>query len=73
MELLCNILLQDFAQLNFKPACSRNFLRWGWWNTGTGCPERWWMPHPWKHSSSGWMGLWATWSSGGCPCWLQDL
>ena len=23
---------------------------------------------PWKCSRPGWMGLWATWSSGGCPC-----
>ena len=22
------------------------------------------MPHPWKHSRSGWTGLWATWSNG---------
>jgi len=22
-----------------------------------GCPVRWSMPHPWKHSRSGWMGL----------------
>ena len=21
------------------------------------CPERWWMPHPWLHSRSGWTGL----------------
>jgi len=22
--------------------CSKAiFLRWGWWNTGTDCPERW--------------------------------
>jgi len=27
------------------------------WNTGTGCPERQWRPHPWKHSKPGWMGL----------------
>ena len=20
--------------------------------TGTGCLERWWMPHPWRHSGS---------------------
>jgi len=33
------------------------------WNTGTGCPERQWRPHPWKHSRPGWTGLWATWSS----------
>ena len=31
-------------------------------------PERLWMPHPWKCLRPGWMGLWATWSSGGCPC-----
>jgi len=22
-----------------------------------GCPERQWMPHPWKHSKSSWMEL----------------
>lgn len=25
--------------------------------TITGCPERRWVPHPWRHSWSGWMGL----------------
>jgi len=36
-------------------------------------PERWWMPHPWKHSRSGWMGLWATWSSWRCPySWFYE-
>lgn len=29
------------------------------------------MPHPWKHPRSGWIGLWAAWSSSGCPCSLQ--
>ena len=24
--------------------------------TGTGCPERWWMSCPWRHSKSGWKG-----------------
>ena len=38
---------------------------------GTGCPERWEMSHPWKHSRPGWTGLWATWSSWRCPCSLQ--
>jgi len=42
-----------------------------WWNTGTGCPEKLWMPPPWKCSRPGWMELWATWSSGRCPCWWQ--
>jgi len=23
----------------------------------SGCPEKFWMPTPWKHSSPGWMGL----------------
>jgi len=26
------------------------------------------MPHPWKCSRRCWTGLWATWSSGRCPC-----
>ena len=38
-----------------------------WWGTGTGCPQKWWMPHPRRHSRSGWMGLWALWSSFWCP------
>ena len=47
----------------------RNSLLSGWWDTGTGFPVRLCMPPPpWKHSKPGWMGLWATWSSGGCPC-----
>lgn len=34
-------------------------FQWGWQNTGTGCSERRWMRHPWKHPRPGWMGLWA--------------
>ena len=33
-------------------------VRWLCWGTGTGCAERWWMPRPWRHSRSGWTGLW---------------
>ena len=29
------------------------------------------MPHPWTHSTSGWAGLWVTWSSWSCSCSLQ--
>ena len=29
------------------------------WNS---CPERLWMPHPWRRSRPGWMGTWAAWS-----------
>jgi len=32
--------------------------------------EEAWMPHPWRHSLSGWMRLWATWTSCRCPCSL---
>ena len=35
----------------------RNFLLWGWGDTGTGCPARLWMPPPSKHSKPGWIGL----------------
>ena len=28
---------------------------------------------PWKCSRPGWMGLWATWSSGRCPCPQQGV
>jgi len=23
------------------------------------CPEKLWVPHPWRHSRPGWMGPWA--------------
>lgn len=43
-----------------------------WWGTGTGCPERRWILHPWRCSKPGCLGHWGTWSStrlGGCwPC-----
>ena len=39
------------------------------------CPERLWMPHPWRCSGPGWMGPWAAWSSirygGWWPCMRQ--
>ena len=47
-------------------------LLWEWWGAGTGCPERLWMPHPWRCSRPAWMGAWAAWSSikwgGWWPC-----
>ena len=45
----------------------RNSLLWRWWDTGTGCPVRLWMPLAWKLSRPGWMELWATWAMGGVP------
>ena len=58
-------------EIRFRLDIRKKFLWWGWWNTGTGCPERWLMPHPWKCSRPGWSRLWATWSSWRCPCSLQ--
>ena len=62
------VLLSKNTVFILNPA---NRSYWGWWNTGTGCPERCFMPPPWKHSRPGWTGLWATWSSWRCPCSLQ--
>ena len=45
----------------------RHSLLGGWKGTGTGCPEKLGMPHPWKCSRPGWMGLGATSSGGRCP------
>ena len=53
---------------NWAWVSGRNPLQWGWWDTRTGCPVRLWMTLPWKRSRPGWMELWATWSSGRCPC-----
>jgi len=36
------------------------------WNS---CPERLWMPHPWRCSRPGWMGPWAAWSGIKCEGW----
>ena len=42
------------------------------WNS---CPEKLWLPHPWRCSRPGWMGPWAAWSSikqeGWWPCLWQ--
>lgn len=61
---------QEFleASIFFFPKTIRFFFKWGWWNTGTGSPQRK-GPHPWKYSCSGWTRLWATqssWSSSNC-------
>ena len=40
------------------------------WNS---CPERLWMPHPWRHSRPGWMGPWAAWSGIKCGGWWPCL
>lgn len=44
-----------------------NYSLRGWWGAGTDCPEKPWMPHPWRCSGPGWMGPWAAWFRGRCP------
>ena len=39
------------------------------WN----CPERLWMPCPWRCSRPGWMGPWAAWSTIKCGGWWPCL
>jgi len=39
-----------------------------WQQPGTGCPEKLWLSPAWQCSRPGWMGFWATCSSGRCPC-----
>lgn len=46
----------------FRLDIRRCFSWGGWWDVGTLCPEKLWMPHRWKCLKSCWMGLWATWS-----------
>ena len=31
------------------------------------------VPHPWRHSRPGWIGLWAAWAGGGQPCPWEGL
>lgn len=43
---------------------------WGWWGTGTGCPEQLWCPWiPGSVQTSVLdIGAWSTWDNGSCPC-----
>ena len=38
-----------------------------------GCPERWTMPHPCRHSRSAWMELWVPWMRDRCYSALQRI
>ena len=55
-------------QGRFRLDIRRKFFTQRVEHTGTGCPRRLWMPHPWRHSRPGWMWLWAAWSGGGRRC-----
>ena len=50
-----------------------NFLFREWWSPGTSCPEKLWMPHPWRSSSPDWMGPWAAWAGGWQPAHDKEL
>lgn len=47
------LLLQAAAKIQFK--CNTG--------TGTGCSERLWIIHPWRHSKPDWIQSWDTYSS----------
>ena len=36
------------------------FLLWGWQSTSTGCPDRLWSHHLWRHSKAVWTCSWST-------------
>lgn len=62
------VIRQGTMVLNWKSGnlewiLERRFLLWGWWGTDTGCPEKLWMPYPWKCCWPGCMGIWETQSS----------
>ena len=57
----------------FKLDTRKKILLSGCWSTGTGCLERSWMAHLWRHSRPGWMGHQAAWSSGRQLCPWQGL
>jgi len=42
----------------------RTSLLWGWWSTGTGCPEGWWILLLWRYSKPAW-----TRSCAACSTW----
>jgi len=59
-KVCCNRISEDGFKLKegrFRLDMRKKILQLGLWGTGTGCPERWWMPHPWRHLRSGWRGF----------------
>ena len=58
----------ELKEGRFRLDIRENLLQRGWWGTGISCPVMWLMTHAWKHSRSGGVRPWATWSSCGCPC-----
>ena len=59
------VIEQQGMALNLKRGNLGYMLEWlglrglrGWWGSGTVCPERLWVLHPWRFSRPGWMGPW---------------
>jgi len=67
------VTVLNWKRVGLDSTEGRNFLKWGLWGTGTGCPEKLCMSHHWKCSRPGWMGLWVTCSTGRCPCSWQEV
>ena len=75
IQLFWSIVKIDNWELQIWELTSRrrtNFLHGltvtGCWGTGTGCPEKLWVPRPWKCSRPVWVGPWAPWAGGVQPC-----
>ena len=59
-EACCNRTRSNGSKLKegrFRLDVRKKFFMLKVVSPGTGCPERWEMPHPWKQSRSGWTGL----------------
>ena len=56
----------------FRSDIYRKFSLRGWWDTGTGCPEKLWVPHPWRWWP-GWLGPWAAELIRGSPAHSREL
>ena len=62
-------IASSFSLFGFRLDLGGSSLQGEWWGAGTGCPERLWMPCPWRCSRPSWMGPWATWSSKWASWW----
>ena len=61
-------MILNWKRVDLDGIQGRNSLWWRWWETGTGCPQKLWVPHHWHFSRPGWTRLSATWSSERHPC-----
>lgn len=57
---LCDIVLPLSKNISLFTGSKRNIFTERVVSAETGCPERLWIPHPWRCLRPGWMGPWAT-------------